>query len=402
MNRLGFLAVLSLLLGAGCQPAESSLTLKNSSDLDRSHAPVRISMAELTQKGMQEVVLWAPYDAQGEVIPYQYDDLDQDGEPDELFFLVDIAAGAAQTVTFQPALNEPNFSPLTHLRLGQKGEDGITPLNAAKRLNTEVHEETEANFQFEGVGWENEQVAFRNYMDLRNGMDIFGKTVPQLYLDSVGVDGDDSYHEISDWGMDILKVGSSLGAGSVAFWYQDSLIRLTSTDADYRTLVDGPLRSVFALTFRGVDLGDKQIDVTHTISILPGKYYYQSTLELSDSTGVAVVVGLVDLHALEDQTLEANAARTLYTYGAQSENADSLGMALMIAKDAYQGMVDTDSISTLIPNTYAFLLAPDKASYRFYAGWELSDARFEQEASFEAYLKEEMVEMSSPLTITWH
>ena len=379
MKYLAIGSALILGLTFGCQEASQSdvsLTVSNPTALEQTSAQVVIPVAELESKGMTADAQWAPHVA-GEIVPFQYDDLDLDGKPDELVFALDLPANGTETVTFTAAENVPEFAPRTHIRLGKKSESGISPITEATRLITHVHEETEANFQFEGVGWENEEVAFRNYMDLRNGMDIFGKTEAKLYLDNVGLDGDESYHELSDWGMGILKVGSSLGAGSVAFWYQDSLIRLTSDDADFRVISEGPVRSTFELNFRAVDLGDKKIDVTHTVSISAGTWYYEADLELSDSEGIVVVPGLVNLHEMEDHTLESESAETLFTFGEQSENADMLGMALMVSANNL-GTIMTDSISEEIPNTYAFLLELASSNYRFYAAWELSDDHFKR------------------------
>ncbi len=64
---------------------------------------------------------------------------------------------------------------------------------------------------YEGPGWESDRVAYRLYLDGRNAVDIFGKRTPELVLSKVGR-GDD-YHTMAEWGMDILKVGNSLGAG---------------------------------------------------------------------------------------------------------------------------------------------------------------------------------------------
>jgi hypothetical protein len=390
-----------LMIGAGCQPAESQLTLRNASDFDRTDAPVSISVTELTQRGMLPSTLWAPYDADGEVIPYQYDDLDQDGQPDELFFLVGMATGATQQVVFKPALSDPDFATRTHVRMGKKTEGKIEPVTEAKRLNTLEHSETEANFQFEGIGWENEQVAFRNYMDLRNGMDIFGKTKSEMVLDRVGLDGDDSYHSMLDWGMDILKVGNSLGAGSVALWYQDSLVRLTGADADARIVFEGPLRSRFELRFRGVELGGKQVDVVHTIDIVAGTAAYDATVTLSDTAGITVVVGIVDLHELEAQSVSVAGRQGLYTYGMQSENKDSLGMALSVDVTQLGGLLATDSISEEIPDTYALRLSPQSPSYRFYAGWQPTSDQFATQAAFNAYLTQGMWLQASPIKVQW-
>lgn len=391
-----------LLWLAACQPLGSRLTLDNPLGQDRRDAPVRIPLSELTQQGMVTGQPWAPYDAEGEIIPYQYDDLDQDGQPDELFFLVNLAASATQTIALKPALNEPAFTPRTHVRLARKTESGLEPQMEAERLDTFDNKATQAVYQFEGVGWENEQIAFRNYLDLRNGMDIFGKTQQKLLLDSVGLVDDDDYHHMLDWGLDILKVGSTLGAGGVAFWYQDSLIRLSSRDADYRLLFEGPLRSRFELRFRDVELGDKAIDVVHTIDIVAGTYAYDASLRLSDTADVAVVLGLVDLYDLPAQTLRSNGRQALYTYGLQSEHQDSLGMALLTEVAAVRGSVDTDTLSGEIPDTYGLLLSPQAPNYRFVSGWTLSDStQFGQEAAFEAYLQRELTLRATPVQWDW-
>ena len=64
---------------------------------------------------------------------------------------------------------------------------------------------------YEGPGWESQMVGYRLYLDGRNAIDVFGKKTTDMILKQVGR-GDD-YHQIQPWGMDILKVGASLGSG---------------------------------------------------------------------------------------------------------------------------------------------------------------------------------------------
>ncbi|MBK7700210.1 MAG: DUF4861 family protein [Saprospiraceae bacterium] len=45
-----------------------------------------------------------------------------------------------------------------------------------------------------------------------------------MVLNSVGIH--ENYHEMQDWGMDILKVGNSLGAGAIGLIIGDSLFRI--------------------------------------------------------------------------------------------------------------------------------------------------------------------------------
>jgi hypothetical protein len=70
---------------------------------------------------------------------------------------------------------------------------------------------------------------YRFYRDWRNASDIFGKKMPEMVLQNVGQDGFDSYHEMADWGMDILKVGESPGMGSLAVWRDGKANRASQT-----------------------------------------------------------------------------------------------------------------------------------------------------------------------------
>ena len=389
-----------------CQPAVEnapSLTVSNSSALDFQDSPIIIPMAKInslaTSLGEGEVL--APHDEDGALIPFQYDDLDRDGKVDELLFLVDLSAGKEKVITFKAVAASQDFPFRTQVHLGKKSDQVIQELAEATRLDTWDNKITQSQYQFEGPGWENDRVGFRNYFDRRNGIDIFGKIQSALVLDQVGVGSLQNYHELKEWGMDILKVGSSLGAGSAALWYQDSLIRLSSPEADFQLLCEGPLRSTFQLGFRGVDLGDKKIDVEQLIYIYAGTYAYESSLSLSDAEEIQVVSGIVDLHQLPSHSLSDESSEVLYTYGYQTENQDSLGMALMAAQVLEPVAVDTDSLAGEIPDSYALLLSPPTVRYRFYAAWEPSNPQFASQAGFEAYLKSEMGRFAKSPTLTW-
>jgi len=391
--------LLSLGLWMGCQPSQNqSLILKvnNSASLPHVASPISLSLSKFPSEGV-----WAPHDEEGNIIPFQLDDTDGDGKKDELFFLLDVPAKGTQRVTFQPIQSIPDFEVRTHIRLGEKQEAGIVPVKEALRLDTWDNKVTQAKYQFEGPGWENKLVAFRNYLDQRNGMDIFGKTQERLCLDEVGADGAHNYHELDEWGMDVLKVGNSLGAGSVALLYKDSLIRLTGSNANFVILNEGPLRSALGFAFQEVNLGDKTVNVVHGIGITSGMYAYEAFVKLSDPEGIKVVPGLVDLHDLPMKVLSDGKSTLLYTYGLQSANNDSLGMAILVSNDLSPEEISTDDIQGEIPDSYGLMLAPPSAAYRFYAGWERSASQFSSEKAFQDFLTDEMTHFSSPLTLEW-
>lgn len=389
--------LLTILLLTACQPApqwESSKS--NPSDIGLADVPVVLTRAEIEQQLGEAaggpLVLLA-----GETpVPVQLDDLDGDSNWDELIALVDIPAGASVSLTVKSGegVSVPEPVQRTNIRMAKKTpvEGEFELVESAERLQGTDTKVTSKYFQYEGPGWENDKIAFRNYFDERNGMDIFGKTTTEMIMHKVGVGA--SYHELQDWGMDILKVGNSLGSGAIALLYQDSLYRVTApTGATYQLVSQGPLRSTFDLDFAEVQLADRKVGVKHRISITAGVYGFQSQVFLmGETTGIQIVSGIVNMESEEAYFFEAGNMNILYTFDQQAFTGENLGMALMASDDYYQSWMETADEGPGIIQTYAMALDPDadgQATFYFLAGWELSDERFKTKAGFEGYLREE-------------
>ena len=129
-------------------------------------------------------------DLKGKLVPSQCDDMDGDGSWDELVFLCDLGAGESRKLLFEPV--EPTAYPVfdvrTHLRFCRANEPYDTAWGDL-RMKTNDTKFTIPVYQMEGPAWENDVVAFRNYYDARNGIDIYGKRVQEMVLDSVGING---------------------------------------------------------------------------------------------------------------------------------------------------------------------------------------------------------------------
>lgn len=111
-----------------------------------------------------------------------------------------------------------NYAEISIAKGGQWEEAKYVNRTSFKKTNElklpNSHTDHSSFIRYEGPGWESDKVAYRLYLDWRNAIDVFGKKTNQMILESVGQDGYDSYHKMQDWGMDILKVGNSLGLGS--------------------------------------------------------------------------------------------------------------------------------------------------------------------------------------------
>lgn len=339
----------------------------------------------------------------GSEIPVQFDDLDKDGQWDEVAFKMDFAPAEEVVLVLSPTHEVPEYDQLTNVYLGvspdRNGEFGEVQM--ASRPESHVAQSTPYLYQYEGPGWESELVGFRSYFDSRNGKDIFGKVMPQLYIHQIGLG--ENYHELADWGMDVLKVGNSLGAGALAMLRSDSLYRLGDTQtATFSAITEGPVRAMLELQYTGWDVAGVRYDVAEKISIWAGKRHYTSTIAL-DGGGDAdtLVTGIVDLKKVEKTVFSMADYQAIFTFGEQSENHDNLGMGLLISNSNWNGFGTAPEAGDGVTNTYTAYLKPDNGlyQYHFFAGWELENREFASSDKFREALEQEVIGLSTPVDI---
>ena len=149
---------------------------------------------------------------------------------------------------------------------------------------------------FEGPTLENDLVAYRYYADSRHRFDIYGKTVSNLVMDTVSW----KYHDIMNWGSDILKVGNSLGLGSPAIWYRDSLYTLSDCDVKTIEVVDNNDKvSTIRTTFKNLKIADKSFDLIQDWSIEAGQPWCEIKLQVPNGElpeGMSYATGIVSIY----------------------------------------------------------------------------------------------------------
>jgi len=402
MQKTIFLYLLMGMLTISCSSApEVTLQVTNPMNQKRSDAIILLSRGEISRwldipAGQLPVLT----DMQGSYIPCQADDLDGDGQWDELFALTSMEAQAMEKIVVKFVLPEdyPEIPDRTNLHLGDVKEN-YQKMSRADRLEGVSYHNyagvTEASFQMEGAAWENDKVGFRNYMDQRNGMDIFGKTTSDMVLDQVGKKGEPSYHEPGDWGMDVLKVGTSLGAGGIGYLYKDSLYRVGDNGSGtYEVVFRGPLRSRFNLTYTDWTLEEHSLKVTHQIEIIAGRHCFQSNViyEGTEET-ISLVPGIVNMQSEALHVTELNDQYTaLITFDRQSEDGSLLAMALVVPRPYLKSTGESRNEGEgIIQSYYAILDASPGESipYRFYALWEQEDPKWSSLEEIKNYLKTE-------------
>lgn len=251
--------------------------------------------------------------------------------------------------------------------------------------------------RYEGPGWESDLVGYRFYLDWRNGIDVFGKKVHTPVLQGVGQDGFDSYHEPADWGMDVLKVGETLGLGSIATWENGKARRVDETDSLYAEITtNGSIYSSILTQYYGWNLPGGKTDIQSEISIHAGTRL--SRIDLTSSAAIAnFATGLIkDAKAELIKSGADLAYGYLATYGKQSLAEDKLGIAV-IYPTAQVEQITEDALSHVV------VLSGEKKQLSYYilAAWEQELDGITSQEEFKAYLDQEILKLSHPLQLSY-
>jgi hypothetical protein len=172
---------------------------------------------------------------------------------------------------------------------------------------------------------------------------------------------------------------------------------------EYKVITDGPVRAIFQLNYKNVNIMGLNYTVSEEISIWGGQYFYQDKVTVEGLTeNLSLVTGIVNMKSKESSEFSSNGSKVLYTHDLQSENNDYLAMALVIPEDKHLAIGKTPDSGDGVINTFTAdmkIAQGDPATFRFYAGWEKTDPAFSKKEFTEKYLLGEALKMASPVSI---
>ncbi len=386
----------------------SCIQLKNTLDITRTDEPIVLKRAFvdkiLNSEEFKEKITVTT--ASGKTLQSQLDDLNLDGEWDELVFQYSFRPYETLTITLDTNDDQglQKTTPRTHAYLGYRPtrEGDFKSIDQNTRPKDHEPQSWPYLYQFEGPGWESDAIAYRIYFDKRNGKDIFGKTKKGIFLDSIGLG--ENYHKLQPWGMDVLKVGKSLGAGSLAMLKNDSLYRLGQTkSSSYKKIADGPVRAIIKLKYKGWQINDENYNLDETITIWGGKRWYHDQIKMNGTISDTLVTGIVNMFEIASVKKPiATSHYLLANHGKQSENNDILGMAVLTTKEQFTSFGSTPNKGKGITQTDYIGLQSKSGSYQFYfyTGWELDDPKFADKDYFLKTIKHEATKLANPIQIT--
>ncbi len=335
-----------------------------------------------------------------EAHPFQLLDDDRDGVPDKLLFLADLDAREGKSILALPGAETSTFPQRTQAEISVKtgghweGREykGGTFQNLDYLRVPDEHTDHSYYIRYEGPGWESDRVGYRFYLDWRNAIDIFGKKTEKMVLQDVGQDGFDSYHEPGDWGMDILKVGESLGIGSLAIWHDGRANRVAETDSiTCEIIASGPIYSEIETNYYGWQAGTLKTDLISRLSITAGsrmtKHEVWTSREL-DNLCTGIVIDAVASFLYSEN---AEGWSYMASYGPQSLAGDNLGMAVLYRSEDLIELTE-DAYSKVV------VLKPsgNVLTYYFLAAWEKEPDGIRTQEEFLRYLNETISRLNNP------
>jgi hypothetical protein len=253
--------------------------------------------------------------------------------------------------------------------------------------------------RYEGPGWESDKVGYRFYLDQRNATDVFGKLTTEMVLQNAGLDGFDSYHNIQPWGMDVMKVGKSLGLGSIGSVVNDVTTRVELTDSvNCRIVENGAVYSSILTNYYGWKVGDKKHDVNSRLVIHAGTRVTQQLLTVSNAIE-NISTGIVKDKTAPLISSKGDSQRFGYiaTYGVQSLNSDGLGLAVFYNPQNLIQLTEDE-------NSHIIKLKPDqgKLTYHFLSTWEKEPGGIKDEKQFHEYLTQVASELANPVVVEFN
>ncbi|UOE41968.1 DUF4861 domain-containing protein [Chryseobacterium suipulveris] len=254
-----------------------------------------------------------------------------------------------------------------------------------------LHTDHSFDIRYEGPGWESNKIGYRLYLDWRNAIDIYGKKTEEIVLPNVGQDGFDSYHEMSDWGADILKVGKGLGIGAIGRVVNGEMLHFNDVEKTTASVENNKANSKVTVDYKGWKTNGQSTDFTSELTIFPDERYTQHTVKSSNALD-GIVTGIVNLYKLPliQRTVPNGKWGYIATYGKQTLFDDNLGMAVFYkisdTEEIYKGK--DDYLIRFKPTT-------EKVTFYFLGAWEKEPNGIKTEKEFLKYLNQNLSKLNA-------
>ena len=256
MRNLLFLVFIAInsFIHASAQTCTLTVVVDNLSNLPQTDVPVAVALPHDIR--VRSANLVPSQNGNGiSSLPYQLDDLDDDGLNDELFFLTDLEGNEKRSFALTLSEQKPTetFPPrvyadmmLTNKKIKESNKQDLY----ISQLTVENGTNAYNMLHHHGAAFESELVGYRIYFDHRQTVDIYGKYRKGLELRQTQFYPDDEQKALG-FGDDVLWVGNTLGLGTLRGWDGEQPVMLNDVaHRSQRLVATGPLRIIIEVKDR--------------------------------------------------------------------------------------------------------------------------------------------------------
>jgi len=256
--------------------------------------------------------------------------------------------------------------------------------------------------RLDDFAWESDRTAHRVYGPaiikdpkehlISSGVDVWVKKVRYPVVDK-WYKGED-YHKDHGEGLDFYDVGQTRGCGGTTI-YSDNTLHNSSNFETWKVLADGPLRSVFELSFGKWDAGNGHVvSEVKRYSIDAGSNMTRVESKFTSNGKGPLTVGVGITQRKGGGSYVSDAANSLSTYWEpQHGNDGSIACGVILAAGA-SGFAADDKQQLTLGTAH-----PGKPFvYYFGAGWSKGD--FADDAAWQAYVRSYAQKLKAPLKVS--
>ena len=250
-----------------------------------------------------------------QVIPHQPDNLDADQKPDELAFVVSLPPG--------PTVLHCYYSP--------SGTRTMSfPVKTHARL---AWEDQNAN-----IGWESNCASYRLYYGQIEG---FGKLYEYMILPVLTANY--TYHNMTEWGMDILHVGDASGLGGISLWEGEKRVPAMNIGGkgdikiERRVLATGPVRGLARVDLSNIRSARGEYTIILILSAFADNFFSRQDITILTKIGREVIYSPGIEKLTGDACAWDKAKGFLAVWGPGVEGSGDIGLGLMFSPQEYAG-----------------------------------------------------------------
>ena len=398
-------AVLAAVVAAQAADKTLSVTVTNPSKTERKAVPVVIEVDDDVRSALVTL--------DGKEIPCQLDDLDDDGEFDELAFVTDMAKKEKQTftVTLSEQGEPRKYENRTYGYLGIRDRSEKNQKHQRITSVTFPKDTNPYNYIFpHGAVMENDMVGFRVYADHRQSLDYYGHRNYKMDIAETAFYTTQEQRD-KGYGEDVLYTGSTYGCGALHGWDGKKSVMFENVRNRTQTVVcEGPVRTILDITNRAWQPyeGCKPVDIRTRYILYYGHRDVEVQVDFSrDVADIPLSTGIVDI--VEGSTefsdkagLRGDWGRACAGNNPKVYDTITVGLGIFVPKQYYKADSHfTDGKERLPNQAYVQVVGTkdDDMHYWFTCTCDIETFGFKDKEAWFSYLKEWKKELEAPADI---